>query len=140
VHFKCGSTTSTVPKTRSSSLGRQLNALRSFYPDAKSSWKNGTLEWIGELQPTHLSRTYTLLVRYRTSGTRPVVTVLSPKLESPTGRKPPHVFAGNELCLHMPGEWDDSLLIAETVIPWASEWLFHYELWLGTSEWHGGGS
>ena len=29
--------------------------------------------------------------------------------------------------------------IAETIIPWASEWLLHYEIWLATGEWQGGG-
>jgi hypothetical protein len=29
--------------------------------------------------------------------------------------------------------------IADTIIPWTSEWLFFYELWLASGEWHGGG-
>jgi hypothetical protein len=29
--------------------------------------------------------------------------------------------------------------IADTLVPWASEWLFDYELWLATGEWYGGG-
>jgi hypothetical protein len=29
--------------------------------------------------------------------------------------------------------------IAETIIPWTSEWLYFYELWVFTGEWHGGG-
>jgi len=31
------------------------------------------------------------------------------------------------------------MAIADTIIAWASEWLFFYELWLATGEWHGGG-
>ena len=31
------------------------------------------------------------------------------------------------------------MLIAETIVPWASEWLFYYEIWKGTGEWYGGG-
>lgn len=27
----------------------------------------------------------------------------------------------------------------ETVIPWTSEWLLHYEVWLATGDWHGRG-
>lgn len=26
-----------------------------------------------------------------------------------------------------------------TIIPWTSEWLFNYEVWLATGEWRGGG-
>jgi hypothetical protein len=30
--------------------------------------------------------------------------------------------------------------LAMTVIPWISEWLYFYELWLVTGEWLGGGT
>jgi hypothetical protein len=29
--------------------------------------------------------------------------------------------------------------IIDTIIPWTSEWLLHYECWLATGKWHGGG-
>ena len=29
--------------------------------------------------------------------------------------------------------------LATTIVPWCSEWLFYYELWLATGEWLGGG-
>lgn len=31
------------------------------------------------------------------------------------------------------------MLIADTYIPWAIEWLYYYEIWLVTGEWCGGG-
>ena len=31
------------------------------------------------------------------------------------------------------------MFIADTIVPWACEWLLHYEIWLATGEWHGGG-
>ena len=31
------------------------------------------------------------------------------------------------------------MTIAKTILPWTSEWLVHYQLWLATGEWHGGG-
>jgi hypothetical protein len=37
------------------------------------------------------------------------------------------------------GEWTSKKCIAQTIIPWAIEWLFHYELWHLTGEWSGGG-
>lgn len=51
----------------------------------------------------------------------------------------PHIYPGNELCLYYPGEWHDDMLLATTVIPWTAEWLMHYELWLVTGHWSGGG-
>jgi hypothetical protein len=29
--------------------------------------------------------------------------------------------------------------IADTIVPWTSEWLMYYEIWLATSDWYGGG-
>ena len=44
-----------------------------------------------------------------------------------------------ELCLHMPYECNHTAMIADTIIPWTQEWLLHYEIWLATGEWCGGG-
>lgn len=78
-------------------------------------------------------------IRYGGHLRRPEVVVLDPPLDVPEGRSLPHVFPGDRLCLHYPGEWDDSMLVATTIVPWASEWLLHYEIWKSTGEWHGGG-
>jgi hypothetical protein len=51
----------------------------------------------------------------------------------------PHVFGGEDLCLYYEGEWTSEMALVETIVPWASEWLVHYELWLITGEWGGGG-
>lgn len=47
--------------------------------------------------------------------------------------------ADSALCLFDPdtGEWHDRLLIADTTVPWTSEWLHHYELWHVTGVWSG---
>ena len=29
------------------------------------------------------------------------------------------------------------MLIVDTIVPWAAEWLLHYEIWLATGEWFG---
>ena len=31
------------------------------------------------------------------------------------------------------------MLLAKTTVPWASRWLYYYELWLVTGKWLGGG-
>src|SRR5450759_4610748 len=64
-----------------------------------------------------------------------------------TGEKPPHIFrrpdieAGWALCLYDPrqDDWQPDRLLAETIIPWAAEWLFFYEGWLIDGRWAGGG-
>lgn len=60
-------------------------------------------------------------------------------MQDPPDKKVPHVFSDMSLCLHLHDEWHADMLISESVIPWASEWLLHYELWLVTEEWLGGG-
>jgi hypothetical protein len=72
-------------------------------------------------------------------GRRPRVTVVDPPLQRHDGQQLPHVFPSDDLCLYY-DEFDGGQhLIADTVVPWISEWLFHYELWLSTGSWHGGG-
>lgn len=100
--------------------------------------RRGRLIWVGEVTPSTISSTYTLRIDF-VVGKRPDVTVLSPELERPPGGALTHVFPGDRLCLHFPGEWDSSKSIATTIIPWASEWLVQYEIWAVTGNWNGGG-
>jgi hypothetical protein len=51
----------------------------------------------------------------------------------------PSFEAVQDLCLHKPDEWDSSMLLVETIIPWTTEWLAHYELWKRTHQWYGDG-
>ena len=44
-----------------------------------------------------------------------------------------------ELCLYRGQEFTSRKLLAETIIPWAIEWLYFYEGWLATGKWLGGG-
>lgn len=57
--------------------------------------------------------------------------------------KLPHVYStvDQKICLYYPkiGEWKETMFIAKTLVPWASEWLFFYEIWVLTGEWRGGG-
>lgn len=114
----------------------QLGALKAKFPDSSISWRSNVLTWTGSIQPTALSRTYTVRIVWRPQG-RADVTIVDPAI--PTTCEPPHVFAGNHPCVHLPGEWTSSTPIADTIIPWTSEWLLFYELWQITGEWLGGG-
>ena len=46
-----------------------------------------------------------------------------------------------KLCLVRPmkNEWDTSIALMDSYIPWAAEWTEFYELWKLTGAWHGGG-
>ena len=36
-------------------------------------------------------------------------------------------------------EFSGEKFLSETIIPWAIEWLYYYEIWLVTGTWNGGG-
>lgn len=110
--------------------------------------------WTGPLRG--LEREFTLTVEYglpigsSTSRHRlmPVVRVLNPRLvtnfEAEEEAPLPHVYfegpdiALSPLCLFDPeaGEWDRTMLIADTTIPWAARWLAAYEITI-ISAWAG---
>ena len=97
------------------------------------------LTWTVQLQPTPLSATYTVRVHHDAGNHRPRVAVLDPPLEDRWGKGLPHVFPGDELCLYY-DEFDGAVdLIADKMVPWVSEWLYYYELWVTTGDWLGGG-
>lgn len=100
--------------------------------------------WTGEVRPQFTR--YKLDIRYRI-GDFPEVRVLRPELV----RLPdniegvlPHIYPPLEdptLCLFDPAEkqWNPSMAIAYTTLPWACDWLACYEFWLMTGRWTGGG-
>lgn len=124
---------------RNRQVVRQIADLSRKYPDGRTSMKFGRLEWTGDIQPGPLCDIYRVRITWDGKSGRAKVLVLSPKLTQLPDKEIPHRFEGGSLCLHYNGEWDAWMLISETIIPWASEWLFYYELWLTTGEWLGGG-
>lgn len=131
-------------KKREIPLTIQANKLQLYFPDSKYSIKQNILVWKGYLQPTHLSPKYLIKVVYQREK-HPNVYVLEPKpLILAEGKsKLEHVYdtTKQHLCIYYKKakEWNESKFIAETIIPWTSEWLFHYEIWVTTGTWHGGG-
>ena len=117
---------------------QQLLALENLPLSRSTKLKRGALRWEGELQPTPLSERYLVEIT-ASEGKRPTVLVLAPALRAPEDHRLPHTFAGERLCLCYPWQWNRGLAIARTIVPWTSEWLLHYEIWLATGHWHGGG-
>lgn len=97
--------------------------------------------WEGLLQPSPLSRNYKIRITHREYG-RPLVELVDPPLATllPNGGRAPHTFPDGSLCLHVPQDFDARThTIAESIIPWASTWLYFFEVWLITGDWLGGG-
>lgn len=103
--------------------------------------------WVGPLRG--FQREYTVVVRWLYAlGLPPFVFVLNPKLRPRPGAEftdIPHLIfnQGNPensaLCLFDPEQkqWLPTMLIADTTLPWASEWLHNYELWHYDGIWRG---
>lgn len=96
-----------------------------------------------EIRPTPLSKVYTLLLVYKEKGI-PYIYILNPNLqEESNGLIIPHLYDQKRLrlCLYYSNynEFESNDYIAEQIIPWIKLWLFHYEVWLYTKEWLGGG-
>lgn len=130
----------TYPKKKRLSIAEQNIAILKKYPWFKCIWNRNYISWTGEIKPTPISNTYTIRISY-TLETPPEVVVLSPELKHYKDEPIPHMYGEMELCLFYPknNEWTRQDIIAETIIPWISEWLYFYEVWLVTGEWHGGG-
>lgn len=120
-------------------LIQQLAALERLPVTTRVTIEHGRLSWTCELQPSPLSDTYTVHISYATGERAPTVTVLRPDLRAAGVESLPHVYTQDHLCLYYPWQWTDNKLITRTIVPWASEWLLHYEIWKATGTWHGGG-
>ncbi len=128
------------------SLLEQRGALKSYFPDAAFSAPSvHQLTFTHWVQPTPLSIRYQVqLVHNR--GESPKVYVLAPKTLAlhPERTSLPHVYSHAEqrLCLYDPveQEWSADMFHVHTTLPWAVEWLMHYEIWVGTGTWNGGGT
>jgi hypothetical protein len=129
------------PSQQNVSLAEQLSVMQKLFPAFRHRWSGQTVVWTGDLQPSLLSDRYRVRISYNLHK-YPFIDVVEPKLTIRDGSKSiPHVYEENRLCLFDPrkNEWSHTMLIAETIIPWTSLWLFYYETWQATGEWLGGG-
>lgn len=104
--------------------------------------------WRGRIRG--FQRDYRIQVQWswKVSGSQPFVFILDPVLKPRLGQDfidLPHLIYNEDkpedsaLCLFDPetGEWSNRMLIADSTVPWASEWLHHYEIWHVTGVWSG---
>ncbi|MCB0497233.1 MAG: hypothetical protein KDC79_13925 [Cyclobacteriaceae bacterium] len=132
-------------KTSRISLIIQEGTLKSYFPGSQISRKGEhELKWTHTVTPTPLSGSYTIHLHYKFNKGAKVYVLKPNPLPLASGKKLlPHVYSTPEqrLCLYYPDyrEWTPSKLYVKTLIPWACEWLIHYEIWSVTGVWYGGG-
>ena len=121
----------------------QAGKLKSVFPLARLSYDQKKLSWKSTVTPSPLSNSYEIKINYKL-GSNPDVYVVNPKLGLFPGKTClPHVYSTEKqwLCIYYrkAGEWRSSMFIADTILHWTCEWLLHYECWIATGVWHGGG-
>lgn len=130
-----------LARGRRLSIAQQWASIRSAVPSAARQEMNGNrLRCEFRLRPAALSCEYSVTMDY-TLGKRPDVRVTSPDLRTRDGERAPHLFEDDSLCLFRfrYRDWSPKESIGRTILPWASLWLYFYEIWLVTGTWHGGG-
>ena len=140
-------------------MREQIARMRSRFPNFRITFDGGwCVNWLGHVQP--LCQRYQLRIAYSlgrwigdiwVSNTFPQIWLVDPPLELHTqfaeNERVPHVYWDSKnplnsmLCVFDPqsDEWDASLAIADTIVPWVIDWLVSYEGWHATGEWTGGG-
>ena len=123
------------------SQAKQILAMARYPQFTVKCLRDREIKWKGYWQPSELSPSYCLEITY-SQGMRPRIAILSPPLTlGPGHTKLPHVFDGQKsICVHTADEWNSSMLIAETILPWVSQWLYFYETWALTGKWLGKGT
>lgn len=132
-------------KEKSLSQTLQFEYASDKFSNTKVSYRKGKLRFSMMLQPTPFSPFYPIEIIKGKKGTFEVWLVGNiKKIESPEF---PHNYKVDiknnrvKLCLYHPKkfEWGRDQAIHDTIIPWASEWLYYYEYWLDDGIWRGGG-
>lgn len=119
----------------------QEKTILKYFPESKTAIVGKKLIWKGYLQPTPFSKKYEIKINYEAGKIS--IYVLNPKLDICEGQKKlPHIYNAKkqQLCLFFK-EWNGGMFIIDTIIPWTSEWLYFYEIWLVNGGiWLGGGT
>jgi len=127
---------------RDKTIAEQLSAIRIKYPQFETCFTSHTgLKVTGVLQPTSRSVTYDFVLKYNLVDS-PKIKIVSPELKrNENGEEAEHLYPNGYLCLYQPKyrEFTRTDLLTDTIIPWTSLWLYHYEVWHLTGEWLGGG-
>jgi hypothetical protein len=133
------------PKTIKITLAQQQVALRVAYPECRCNTDGKRLVWMGKIRPTPLSQEYKVMLTLELDRP-PQVWVIVDELKRLDDPDFPHVFKVDKeakmvrICLYRyQEEFNSGKYLSQTVIPWTVEWLYHYEIWLATGEWCGGG-
>jgi hypothetical protein len=110
----------------------------------QGEFKRNCFYWEFTAQPTPLSKSYLVLLVFHIDNYSPDVYVLDKDVwQVSKTRLIPHLYDYKriKLCLYYPSykDWDQSMPLNTTFVPWIYLWLYYYEEWLYSDDWKGGG-
>ena len=131
-------------KRRPLGLQKQLMLLEQLFPEGRGTIRYGTLCWSCEVFPSPLSLKYLIELEYLWGKTPRVYVSGGELLGLESFDAIPHQYSNlttdHKVCVCLDRlPWDSTTIIARTLIPWAIEWLAHFEVWLISGKWTGGG-
>lgn len=122
----------------------QLLSLKSLFPESLGFIERGKLQWSFDgFQGSPISKVYRIEIEGR-PGEKPDVWLSGGAINDDNAREAPHKYGVDEVgpriraCLDR-FDWKSDQLYSETYIPWAMEWIMHFEIWCATGRWTGGG-
>lgn len=135
-----------VSKYKTLSLEQQYFSIKNcpLASNGKGEFSRDYFYWEFTAQPTQLSETYVVLLIFHIDNYSPDVFVLDQDVWEVSKKKSiPHLYDSKriKLCLYYPAykDWDQTMPLNTTFVPWTYLWLYYYEEWLYSSEWKGGG-
>lgn len=132
--------------TETMTISAQVASMQEDWPQFKvRAQSDDSVVWRGTMEAEH--QTFTVEIKFTQGDVFPWVSVLRPALRHRPDFKDgplPHVYWRDDrpyLCLFDPAqkEWNASMAISRTTVPWISDWLYFYETWSLTGKWLGGG-
>jgi hypothetical protein len=119
-------------------IGQQIVGMQRLFGQLKPAIRRNSVRWTGPLVPHEAGVPYDVRILYKL-GDFPKTWISGLILADERGQSVPHMYKDGAVCLNLPAEWNPRQLISHTIVPWISHWLLHYEVWLSTGEWLGGG-
>ncbi len=135
-----------LSKIKTLTLEQQYNSIKNcpLSSNGKGSFTRDCFYWEFTAQPTPLSKTYLVLLIFHIDNRSPDVFILDQNVWDISKKKSiPHLYDSKniKLCLYYPKykDWDQTMPLNTTFVPWIYLWLYYYEEWLFSNEWKGGG-
>jgi hypothetical protein len=115
-------------------LSAQQKAIESRYPFLHCRIINNVLCCTGWIALEDCSA-YKVKIEY-VAGHEPKTTILYPII---TPSREIHMYDDHSICLHYSPDmvWNEKVQVYKYTLPWISEWILFYEIYLITGKWEG---